>query len=80
MVLECSWNFGGYGAAIKRLSCGKRKRRDALCTIHTMRVRNSHRRGAMALDGFPPCRPAGTAIIRKWKKTDLKWKKTTGVT
>jgi len=30
----------------------------------------------MALDGFPPGRSAGTAIIRKWKKTDLKWKKT----
>jgi hypothetical protein len=32
------------------------------------------------LTGFRPERPAGTAIIRKWKKTDLKWKKTAGVT
>jgi hypothetical protein len=30
----------------------------------------------MALDGFPPGRPAGTAIIRKWKKTNLQSNKT----
>jgi hypothetical protein len=37
-----------------------------------MRVRNSRRRGAMALDEISAGRPAGTVIIRKWKKTDLK--------
>lgn len=64
MVLECSRNLGGYGAAIKRLSRGKRKRRDALCTIHTMGVGNSRCCGAMMLDGFMPGQPAG-AVIRR---------------
>ena len=51
-MLECSWNLGGCGAAIKRLSCGKRKRPRALCTIHTWRVGNSRGCVGLALDGF----------------------------
>jgi hypothetical protein len=52
MALACSGKFGGYGAAIKRPSCGERKRAAALCPILTMRLGNSGEHGELALDGF----------------------------
>jgi hypothetical protein len=65
MVLECSLNFVGYGAAIKRHSRAGRKRQDALCPIHTMKSVNPEWARAFRLTGFAQDRTPSAA--REWK-------------
>src|ERR1700686_1283388 len=54
MVLECCWDFVGYGAgaAIKHHSRASRKRQRALCPIHTLQCVNRDRAARWCLTGF----------------------------
>jgi hypothetical protein len=70
-VLQCSGDFVGCGAAIRRQSRSPRKRQHALCPIHTMQIFKSWRRGALRLDGFwascsQPC-PSARKKPRKFR-------------